>query len=135
MTTTTTKITKKDRYNAIIAILTGVDGDQIDELIEFCEHEIELLDKKSAKAKEAAAKRKTEGDALSAVVKAALTDEFQTIADITEKVVETDAEATLHKVQYRLSQLEKNGAAVKAKISVGGEDGEKKREVMAYKLA
>ena len=131
-----TKMTKREMFEAIkTGATTGEWAISETELIEFCDKEIELLDKKSAKAKEAAAKRKTEGDALSAVVKAALTDELQTIADITEKVVETDAEATVHKVQYRLSQLEKNGAAVKAKISVGGEDGEKKREVMAYKLA
>jgi hypothetical protein len=131
-----TKITKREMFEAIKTGATTGEWTISDvELVEFCDKEIELLDKKSAKAKEAAAKRKTEGDALSAVVKAALTDELQTIATITEKVVETDAEATVHKVQYRLSQLEKNGAAVKAKISVGGEDGEKKREVVAYKLA
>lgn len=131
-----TKMTKREMFEAIKTGATTGEWTISDvELVEFCDKEIELLDKKSAKAKEAAAKRKTEGDALSAVVKAALTDELQTIATITEKVVETDAEATVHKVQYRLSQLEKNGAAVKAKISVGGEDGEKKREVVAYKLA
>ena len=129
-------MTKREMFEAIkTGATTGEWAISEAELVEFCDKEIELLDKKSAKAKEAAAKRKTEGDALSAVVKAALTDELQTIATITEKVVETDAEATVHKVQYRLSQLEKNGAAVKAKISVGGEDGEKKREVVAYKLA
>ena len=131
-----TKMTKREMFEAIkTGATTGEWAISEAELVEFCDKEIELLDKKSAKAKEAAAKRKTEDDALSAVVKAALTDELQTIATITEKVVETDAEATVHKVQYRLSQLEKNGAAVKAKISVGGEDGEKKREVVAYKLA
>ena len=131
-----TRMTKREMFEAIkTGATTGEWAISEAELVEFCDKEIELLDKKSAKAKEAAAKRKTESDALSAVVKAALTDELQTIATITEKVVETDAEATVHKVQYRLSQLEKNGAAVKAKISVGGEDGEKKREVVAYKLA
>ena len=131
-----TKMTKREMFEAIKTGATTGEWTISDvEHVEFCDKEIELLDKKSAKAKEAAAKRKTEGDALSAIVKAALTDELQTIATITEKVVETDAEATVHKVQYRLSQLEKNGSAVKAKISVGGEDGEKKREVVAYKLA
>ena len=131
-----TKMTKREMFEAIKTGATTGEWTISDvELVEFCDKEIELLDKKSAKAKEAAAKRKTEGDALSAVVKAALTDELQTIATITKKVVETDAEATIHKVQYRLSQLEKNGAPVKPKISVGGEDGEKKREAVAYKLA
>ena len=131
-----TKMTKREMYEAIKAgAQTGEWTISDTELVEFCDKEIELLDKKAAKAKEAAAKRKSEGDALTALVRAALTDELQTIADVTVKVAESDPEATTHKVQYRLSQLEKNGEAEKAKISIGGEDGEKKREVMAYKLA
>ena len=83
--TTTTKITKKDRYNSIIAILTGVEGDEINDLIEFCEHEIELLDKKSAKTKEAAAEKKAEPDALKDAIQAVLDDpEQQVIAEGTK---------------------------------------------------
>lgn len=128
--------TKREMYEAIKAgATTGEWAITETELVEFCDKEIAALDKKAAKAKEAAEKRKAEGDALTAIVRAALTDEFQTIADVTLKVVETDAEATTHKVQHRLSQLAKNGEAVKEKISVPVGEGEKKREAMAYKLA
>ena len=130
------KKTKREMYEAIKAgATTGEWSITEAELVEFCDKEIELLDKKAAKAKEASAKRKAEGDALTALVKAALTDEFQTIADVTAVVVEGDAEATVAKVQYRLGQLVKNGEAVKEKISVEVAEGEKKREAMAYKLA
>ena len=42
----TTKVTKKDNFNAIIEIATEL-GRQ--DLVDFCKHEIELLDKKKSK--------------------------------------------------------------------------------------
>ena len=133
-TTTTTKITKKDRYNAIIAILTGVDGDQIDELIEFCEHEIELLDKKSAKTKEAAAEKKAAPDALLDAVQAVLTADFQTIPTVTA-ALDPSFDATASKVGYRLKVLVEAGVAVKEQISIPATNGGKGRKAQAYKLA
>ena len=53
MATTTVKITKRDRYSEIIACLTAAGASA--DLIAFCEAEIAALDKKSVKAKEAAA--------------------------------------------------------------------------------
>ena len=100
-------------------------------MAEVIRHEIELLDNKAAKAKETAAKKKTEGDALTDAVMAALTDEFCTIADIAERV-EFDGEFSAAKVQYRLGALVKNGTAVKEQITVG--EGENKRKLMGYKL-
>lgn len=44
--TNTTKTTKRDNFNAIIEIATEL-GRQ--DLIDFCKHEIELLDKKKSK--------------------------------------------------------------------------------------
>ena len=123
------KITKKDNFNAIIEVLTDAGRDDLAKVIE---HEIELLDNKAAKAKENAAKKKTEGDELTAAVEAALTDELTTIADITAKV-EFEGEITQAKVQYRLNQLVKNDKAVKEQITVEGNDGSK-RKVMSYKV-
>lgn len=123
------KITKRDNFNAIIEVLTDAGRDDLAKVIE---HEIELLDNKAAKAKENAAKKKTEGDELTAAVEAALTDELTTIADITAKV-EFEGEITQAKVQYRLNQLVKNDKAVKEQITVEGGDGSK-RKVMSYKV-
>ena len=106
-----------------------------EEIVLFCDKEIEALDKKAAKAKEKAAEKKAEGDALADVVYSVLTDEFAIIADITEKVRELDADATLHKVTYRLSALAKEGKIVKSKVTVESADTGKKREVVAYKIA
>jgi DNA-binding protein H-NS len=122
------KITKKDNFIAIVNILEAAGHTDLADVIK---HEIELLENKAAKAKATAAKKKTDGDALTAAVEAALTDELTTIADITAKV-EFDDEVTVSKVQYRLNQLEKNGKARKEQITVGGDGA--KRKVMAFAL-
>lgn len=122
------KITKRDNFNAIIEVLTDAGREDLAKVIE---HEIELLDNKAAKAKATAAKKKTEGDALRDAVQAVLTDELQTIADVTAKV-EGD-EITSAKVQFRLNALVGAGIASKEQVVVG--EGDSKRKLMAYKLA
>lgn len=122
------KITKRDNFVAIVNVLTEAGHTDLANVIT---HEIELLDNKAAKTKEAAAKKKTEGDALTAAVEAVLTDELTIIADIAAKV-EGD-EVTVARVQYRLNQLVANGKAVKEQVTVG--EGDTKRKLMAYKLA
>lgn len=129
----TQKITKKEKLTAIIAILKG-EGTEIDtaELITYCEKEIEGLDKKAAKAKETAAKKKAEADELTDKVAELLTDELQTTADITAQL--EDEDITTHKVSYRLTSLVKSGVAVKEEISIAGKDGQKARKLAAYRL-
>ena len=123
------KITKKENFTKIVGILIDAGCEDLAKVIE---HEIELLDNKAAKAKATAAKKKTEGDALSDAVAAVLTDEFCTIADITDKVV-FDGEVSTAKVQYRLNDLVKRGIATKEQVTVG--EGESKRKLMAYAVA
>ena len=120
------KITKKEMYEMIKNAL----ADQA-VVVEFCDKEIAALDRKAAKAKETAAKKRAEGDELTEVVESVLTDELTTIADITAKIDGPDV--TVHKVSYRLGQLAKNGKAIKEEITIPGVDGTKARKVMAYK--
>ena len=122
------KITKRDNFTAIVEVLTNAGRE---DLAAVMTHEIELLDNKAAKAKATAAKKKVEGDALRDAVQAVLTDEFQTIADITAQI-EGD-EISTSKVQYRLNALVANGLAAKEQVTVG--EGESKRKLMAYKAA
>jgi hypothetical protein len=124
----TMKVTKKDNFTAIAAILTDAGRD---DLVAVMNHEIELLDAKAAKAKAAAAQKKTDGDALRDAVAAVLTSDLCTIADITAKVDGDDV--TTAKVQFRLNALVANGVATKEQVTVG--DGSSKRKLMAYKLA
>ena len=103
-----------------------------DAVIDFCEKEIALLDKKSAKAKETAAKKKADGDALTDAVYEALSEnEFEVIADIAARIEGEDV--TVAKVAYRLGALYKAGKAEKQEITVPGGDGQKSRKLMAYK--
>lgn len=123
------KVTKRENFEAIIAVLNDAGREDLAKVVA---HEIELLDNKAAKAKAKAAEKKTEGDALTAAVEAVLTDEYCTIADITEKVV-FDGEVSTSKVQYRLNDLVKRGIATKEQVTVG--EGESKRKLMSYRLA
>jgi crotonobetainyl-CoA:carnitine CoA-transferase CaiB-like acyl-CoA transferase len=127
------KITKREMFEAIIALATGGEMKyEAEAFVNFCENEIALLDKKAAKAKERAATKKAEGDELTDAVRAAMSaEEFEPIADIAARIEGEDV--TVAKVQYRLTQLVKNGEAEKEQITVPGGEGQKARKIMAYR--
>ena len=133
-----TKLTKKDKFTLIADVIAkaaeaGVAGDvDTAELIAFAKNEIVLLEKKAAKAKETAAAKKAEADALYDVVTQVLTDEYQTIADITAQIDGEDVTAA--KVGYRLRKAVENGLAEKDEVSVPGANGGKARKLAAYRL-
>ena len=102
-------------------------------VVEFCDKEIASLDSKAAKAKERAAAKKAEADGLTDLVAAALTDEFQVIADIAAAVAESDADATVSKVTYRLGKLVEAGKAEKTQVTIPATEGSKARKVQAYR--
>ena len=102
------------------------------DVIAFAENEIAQLDKKAVKAKERAATKKTEGDALTEAVLAAVGTEFETTADIAARIEGEDV--TVSKVSYRLTALAKAGKVIKEDIKVTGADG-KKATLKGYKLA
>lgn len=128
------RITKREMFEIIKDIVVGEDVEVEAQVVtDFCDKEIAALDAKATKARERAAAKRAEGDALKELVAGALTDKLQTIADITVDVVEQAAEATAGKVGYRLRALEAEGVAVKEKVKIKGETGT--REVVAYRLA
>ena len=131
------KITKREMYEAIKTGCTTGEWTVSDaEIVEFCDNEIALLDKKAIKAKERAAEKRAAGDELTDAVRAALTDEFAVIADIATKVAETYGEdATVARVTYRLTQLVKNGEAENGDVKIAATEGQKARTIKAYKLA
>ena len=102
---TTEKITKRDMYEAIIgAMKTGEIKYAPDEVIAFCQNEIELLDKKAAKAKERAAAKSAENDEIMDKVRDFLSpNDFMPIADVVKAI--GDPDLTAAKVQYRLRKL------------------------------
>ena len=136
------KITKRQMYTAMINFANegsfsfdAGDGEIMvvapDEIVAFAENEITLLDKKAAKAKETAAKKKTEADALTDVIAQALGEDFEPIADIAARIEGDDV--TVAKVTYRLNKLVELGLAEKQAIKVPGSDGKKSRTIQGYK--
>ena len=124
------KITKKQVFEALIEVVTGMDkvgSIDAETVITTLETAVAQIDAKAAKAKEKAAEKKTAGDALRAEIEALLTDEFQTADAITEQVTAEDV--TKSKVVSRLSQLVAAGVAVKEQVKVDD------RKLMAYKVA
>lgn len=128
------KITKREMYEAIKETFeTGSCKFDAATVVAFCEKEIASLDSKAAKAKERAAAKKAEADGLTDLVAAALTDEFQVIADIAAAVAESDADATVSKVTYRLGKLVEAGKAEKTQVTIPATEGSKARKVQAYR--
>ena len=130
---TVEKMTKKEKYEMAIDLITGIDNENTDILVEFFEAEIASLEKKAVKAKEAAAKKKAEADELLELVYGALSDEeFGTIADIVGRLEDVDG-VTVGKVQYRLNALARDGRAEKTQITIPATEDTKARKVVAYR--
>lgn len=141
------KITKKMIYTALVELAETVEFETltatldeenvveipVETLKEFALKELEQLEKKAAKAKEAAAKKKSEVDALGEQVKQALTSEYEPIADIAARI--EDEEATVSKITYRLTKLVAAGIAEKTDLKIKGGEGQKTRTVKGYRLA
>ena len=121
------KVTKKDWYAQIRAVVEASDNEQKEGILGFIDHEVELLEAKAAKAAERAASKKADGDELRNAVQAVLTDELQTIDAITAQIEGEDI--TKAKVTARLTQLVKAGVATKDMVKT-----EDSRKVTAYKL-
>ena len=127
--TNTEKLTERTIYTAIVE--GTFDDLDTDAVVAWAEKKIAQLDHKAAKAKETAAKKKAEGDALTDAVLAAVGSEFETIADIAARIEGEDV--TVSKVAYRLNAAAKAGTLEKGELVVEGDKG--KRKVVAYKLA
>ena len=121
-----TKITEREMYTMISELLEGNE-----DVVAFCEKKIAALDKKAENAKVKAAEKKAAGDELRARVEGALTDEWQTIAEVVAAL--DDEEVTASKVTYRLNALVDLGVAVKDETKIPS-DG-KTRVVKVFKLA
>ena len=129
-----TKITNKSRYAAIINVLTGAPSDiETDELVNFCERQIDAIDRKSEKAKARAAEQRKVSDELTERIAAMLTDEPQTLGELAAAI--SDEDITTSKVSARCSKLVKEGRAAKTEVTVPGADGAKSRKLVAYTCA
>ena len=121
------KMTKRDWFGEIRAIVEGSDYEDVAGALEFIDHQVELLDAKAVKAAERAAAKKADGDELRQTVLGILAEEFQTADDMTAAI--GDETVTKAKVVARLTQLCKANVAEKEQVKT-----EDSRRVMAYRL-
>ena len=88
MTNTTVKVTKKDRFMEIIEIATELGRE---DLIDFCNHEIELLDRKASKSGESKSKKENAElmnalyEELAEIGKAVTISEFMKLSTVVEE--------------------------------------------------
>ena len=131
---TTDRTTKRDFYEAIIkAMETGETNIEPAKIIECCENEIALLDKKADKAKERAAAKKAEADELMDKVYAVLSDtEFMTRNAVMDALGDMPEDVSIAKVGARLTKLVGAQKVEKAEQTVANAEG-KKSKVMGYR--
>ena len=121
------KMTKKEMFAYIASKMVEDEA-----IVAFCKNEIALLEKKAAKAKETAVKKKAEGDELRDAVFAAMSDtEFETITDIASRIDGEDV--TIAKITYRLTSLVRAGLAEKTEVTIPATETSKMRKVCAYR--
>lgn len=131
----TIKTTKKDILTALKAM--AEDGNMHiedflstltdEDVVAFCDNELELLAKKTARSREAAAKKRAEGDEITAVVRDALsTEDFEPISVIADRI--NDENISKAKIVARLRNLIECGEAEKQEMTT-----DDKRKVMSYR--
>lgn len=124
-------MTKKEMYKAIHDFVnTGATDVDKEEIKAFCLHEIELMEHRTAKAKETAAKKRASAnDELFEKIAGCLGDEFCSI-----DAIATEVGVSRAKVISRLSALVKQDRAIKGEVITEDENGKKKKAV-GYKAA
>lgn len=124
-------MTKREKFERVMNFVTGTDisftDDERQEMLEWCDKEIAALNAKNEKAKERAAEKRAEGDALRAKVAAVITNEPKTVNDILAEL--GDETLTPAKVVARTKQLVAEGKVTRNYIKADG------RKLTAYVLA
>jgi len=125
--TNTVKMTKAMYFAELREMVESwVDREDQDDLLEFIDNEVAILEKRKVAAANRAEKKRAESDALTDAIFACITDKLATVDEI---VLALDAEdVTRNKVTARLGKLVKAGLIEKDAVKVEG----KKR--MAYRL-
>jgi hypothetical protein len=138
------KITKRDNYNYLMMLVDAAQSEGMikeegayERLVQFINHELELMDKRTEKAKTYAKNKSAKaGDELADMALEALKEigEVATIADIVEVINKNheNAGATSGKLAYRLNKLVEAGLAEKSDVVIK-EEGKGSRKVNGYK--
>lgn len=130
------KMTKAMYFEVIRGIVEGLgaeafpEGVGADDVLDFIDRQVALLDKRAAASKERAAKKRAASDELTELIYTMIfeAEDFITADEIVEKI--DDEEVTKNKVTARVSKLVKAGRVAKEQVKL--EDGKKR---MAYRIA
>lgn len=130
------KMTKAMYFEVIRGIIEGLgaeafpEGVDADDVLDFIDRQVALLDKRAAASKERAAKKRAASDELTELIYTMIfeADDYITADEIVEKI--DDEEVTKNKVTARVSKLVKTGRVAKEQVKL--EDGKKR---MAYRIA
>ena len=130
------KMTKAMYFEVIRGIVETLnaeafpEGVTCDDVLDFIDRQVALLDKRAAASKERAAKKRAASDELTELIYTMIfeAEDFITADDIVEKI--GDEEVTKNKVTARVSKLIKAGRVAKEQVKL--EDGKKR---MAYRIA
>lgn len=106
---TNKKITKRDRFNALLSI-PAVQADA--GLVDFINHELELLAKKNSADKKPTAQQTANEAIKSAIVEAMEANRLYTVTEI-QKSVDECAELSNQRVSALLRQLKDDGVIVR----------------------
>ena len=106
---TTKKITKRDRFNALLSI-PAVQADP--DLVAFIEHELELLAKKNSADKKPTAQQTANEAIKSAILEAMEADRLYTITEIQKSIPEC-AELSNQRVSSLMRQLKDSGMVIR----------------------
>ena len=110
MTTTNKKITKRDRFNALLS-LSEVQANA--DLVAFIEHEIELLDKKNSGEKKPTAQQTANEVIKQGIVNGMQKGRLYTVTELIKEIDEC-ADLTNQKVSSLLRQLISENKVVKS---------------------
>ena len=130
------KMTKAMYFEVIRGIVETLDAEAFpegvtcDDVLDFIDRQVALLDKRAAASKERAAKKRAASDELTELIYTMIfeAEDFITADEIVEKI--GDEEVTKNKVTARVSKLVKAGRVAKEQVKL--EDGKKR---MAYRIA
>lgn len=134
-----TKLTKRDYFTSLRTLVLDsasagtLDNEQATGMVTFLDHELELLDKRAAKAKTYAKKAKADPmtDAILEIVEQA--EEALTAEDILAQLPE-ELDATKAKITARCSKFVREKVFAKDTVSVK-EEGKAARKLTVYSMA
>ena len=99
-----TKMTKREKFAIVRAIIEASDHEMTDNLLEFVDHEVELLGRKSSTERKPTATQVANAVIKDAIIDAAEPDRIYTITEFIKEIPEC-AELTTQKVTSLCGQL------------------------------